>query len=404
MDELKALSELIDVDSLQVIQDNCSTAMGLAFVTVDYKGVPVTRYSGFTPHCMMGRRIKGFAERCEQCDAHGGLHAAITGQPYIYRCHAGLVDFAVPIVVNGTYMGAVLGGQVRLQEESERDLDYILPQRPEWRRDPAWEETYRELQVTTYRKVLAAVNLLRDIIVTFLSGSANHALAQKLQEKDVQISELRRACVELENTLKKREEAEGRQPLDLHTFFFVMNILSRLAYEENAAKTEAVAYDFADLMRYASSAGQRVSTLGEELGYVGAMLRIRKAWFGDGLEYTFSVPEEYQQAACPFMILHSIMECVLDGLGGSPLKTRKLQLNAEEEKGRLRFEILTNDTGRSLGELTEALAGKGSGVCKALREADQLLRQTLSGSEGLMIGQRRDGQPGAAISFCLPLE
>ena len=89
---------------------------------------------------MLGRQAKGFAEMCEQCDAHGGLHAAITGQPYIYRCHADLVDFAVPLIVNGSYMGAVLGGQVRLQEESERELEHILPQRPNWKRDKEWEE------------------------------------------------------------------------------------------------------------------------------------------------------------------------------------------------------------------------------------------------------------------------
>ncbi len=105
---------------------------------------------------------------CEQCDAHGGLHAAITGQPYIYRCHAELVDFAVPLIVNGSYMGAVLGGQVRLQEESERELEHILPQRPNWKRDKEWEEAYQKLEVVTYEKVEASVKLLRDIIVTFV--------------------------------------------------------------------------------------------------------------------------------------------------------------------------------------------------------------------------------------------
>ena len=109
----KRISDFIDVEQLQAIQDNCSKAMGLAFVTVDYRGRPITKYSGFTPHCKLGREIQGFSEMCEQCDAHGGLHSAITGQPYIYRCHADLVDFAVPLIFNGSYMGAVMGGQVR---------------------------------------------------------------------------------------------------------------------------------------------------------------------------------------------------------------------------------------------------------------------------------------------------
>ena len=168
MEDARKLSDFIDLDLLQNIQDNCSKAMGLAFITVDYKGIPITKYSGFTSHCMLGRQAKGFAEMCEQCDAHGGLHAAITGQPYIYRCHADLVDFAVPLIVNGSYMGAVLGGQVRLQEESERELEHILPQRPNWKRDKEWEEAYQKLEVVTYEKVEASVKLLRDIIVTFV--------------------------------------------------------------------------------------------------------------------------------------------------------------------------------------------------------------------------------------------
>ena len=42
-----------------------------------------------------------------------------------------------------------------------------------------------------------------------------------------------------------------------------MNIISKLAYEEKAAKTEAVSYDFADMMRYAAGAEQKISTLGK---------------------------------------------------------------------------------------------------------------------------------------------
>ena len=85
MEDARKLSDFIDLDLLQSIQENCSKAMGLAFIAVDYKGIPITKYSGFTSHCMLGRQAKGFAEMCEQCDAHGGLYAAITGQPYIYR-------------------------------------------------------------------------------------------------------------------------------------------------------------------------------------------------------------------------------------------------------------------------------------------------------------------------------
>ena len=138
MGESRKISDQISIELLQSIQDNCSKAMGLAFVTVDYKGRPVTQYSGFTPHCKLGRELQGFSEMCEQCDAHGGLHSAITGQPYIYRCHADLVDFAVPLILDDSYIGSVMGGQVRLADGSERELEYIVP-RGNWRKNEEGE-------------------------------------------------------------------------------------------------------------------------------------------------------------------------------------------------------------------------------------------------------------------------
>ena len=313
MEDARKLSDFIDLDLLQNIQDNCSKAMGLAFITVDYKGIPITKYSGFTSHCMLGRQAKGFAEMCEQCDAHGGLHAAITGQPYIYRCHADLVDFAVPLIVNGSYMGAVLGGQVRLQEESERELEHILPQRPNWKRDKEWEEAYQKLEVVTYEKVEASVKLLRDIIVTFVERRTGKGADGVLREKEKQLSEERAARLDLEKQVQKQESNTARRRTELHYFFFVMNIISKLAYEEKAAKTEAVSCDFADMMRYAAGAEQKISTIGEELNYIGALLRIRKAWVRDKLAYTISVPEQYHQVSCPFMVLQPIVECALEG-------------------------------------------------------------------------------------------
>ena len=62
----------MNIEQIQSIQDKCSKAMGLAFVTVDYKGRPITKYSGFTDHCALGRELQGFSELCEQGDAHGG--------------------------------------------------------------------------------------------------------------------------------------------------------------------------------------------------------------------------------------------------------------------------------------------------------------------------------------------
>lgn len=108
------LRSLIDPAELQRIQDRFAEKTGLAMVTVDAAGIPVTEPSRFTPLCQLLRRDPEIRKRCFSCDAHGGFQAALTRKPFVYRCHAGLVDFSVPIIVEEQYLGAVLAGQVFL--------------------------------------------------------------------------------------------------------------------------------------------------------------------------------------------------------------------------------------------------------------------------------------------------
>ena len=105
------LVALLNIDRLQTLQDNLAKALDLAFVTVDYRGRPVTQRSGFTQFCSCMRTHEKYGHLCNKCHAHGGLHATMEENPYMFRCHTGLVEFAVPLMVDGKYAGAVMGGQ-----------------------------------------------------------------------------------------------------------------------------------------------------------------------------------------------------------------------------------------------------------------------------------------------------
>ena len=89
-------------------------------VTVDLDGTPVTHPTDWTDFCMKYTRgcPKGKA-RCEKCDADNGAKAAREGKPQVYECHAGLMDFAAPIMLNGKQVGSILGGQVLTQPLDE---------------------------------------------------------------------------------------------------------------------------------------------------------------------------------------------------------------------------------------------------------------------------------------------
>ncbi len=107
------LTDLIDVDILQQIQDAFSNMTGMAALTTDADGNPVTRGSNFTEFCMdYTRKSKLGCERCEQCDMHGAEITLESGRACTYYCHAGLVDFAAPIMANGVMVGSFIGGQI----------------------------------------------------------------------------------------------------------------------------------------------------------------------------------------------------------------------------------------------------------------------------------------------------
>ncbi len=107
------VEDLIDLNMLQQFQDSFSAATGMASVSVDNEKGSITEPSNFTDFCMKYTRGTDLGgERCEKCDVDGGKKAAASGRPAVYSCHAGLVDFAAPIIVNGIEIGAILGGQV----------------------------------------------------------------------------------------------------------------------------------------------------------------------------------------------------------------------------------------------------------------------------------------------------
>ncbi len=107
------LQDIINLEFLQEFQDNFAQSLGVASITVDIAGNPVTQPSNFTDFCMKYTRgSKEGLGRCMDCDRLGGEESAKTGKPSIYQCHAGLVDFAAPIMLEGRQIGSILGGQV----------------------------------------------------------------------------------------------------------------------------------------------------------------------------------------------------------------------------------------------------------------------------------------------------
>ncbi|MCM1524607.1 MAG: PocR ligand-binding domain-containing protein, partial [Ruminococcus sp.] len=86
---------------------------GMAALTTDKNGIAITKGSNFSDFCMKYTRRALFGHiKCEKCDKTGAEITLKNGKPCSYYCHAGLVDFAAPIMANGKMVGGFIGGQV----------------------------------------------------------------------------------------------------------------------------------------------------------------------------------------------------------------------------------------------------------------------------------------------------
>ena len=155
---LPSLEQVLHIPRWQALQDSMARVSKLAIITVNYMGVPVTQHSSPRPFCQKLRANPALACRCQKCDSRGGLEAVRTRAPYIYLCHCGIVDIAIPIMVEGHYIGALLAGQVRQQG---MELEQIMfPPSTGAMDSPEMRELYYAIPVLPAEEIQAVADML----------------------------------------------------------------------------------------------------------------------------------------------------------------------------------------------------------------------------------------------------
>lgn len=184
---------IINEDSFQVIQDDISEATEIAIITVDYKGKPFTKHSRCSDFCKNIRKYPNYNELCEKCDSRGGLEAVRLQKPYIYVCHAGLVDLAIPIIVDGQYLGAVMAGQVLIEEEDKEKLEQIVNNKHssiDLIRKKEVSEAFKLLPTMTLDKVKSISRMIFHISSSIVKEALLEITLNELKEKYSTISKM----------------------------------------------------------------------------------------------------------------------------------------------------------------------------------------------------------------------
>lgn len=176
------LTDLIDPGILQQMQDSLSNYIGMASLIADENGTPVTTGSNFMEFCEdLTRQSALGCSRCEECDKQGALQTLRNGRPAVYHCHAGLVDYAAPIMLEDTFIGSIIGGQVLtnpLDEDRFRQTARELSIDEDTYVEAAKKVPYREIS-----EVERAAAFLSEIASTLSSMAYKNYLALENSRK-----------------------------------------------------------------------------------------------------------------------------------------------------------------------------------------------------------------------------
>lgn len=176
------LTELIDPEILQKLQDSFSGYIGMASLTADENGTPVTIGSGFTEFCNdLTRQSALGCSRCRECDKQGALKTLESGEPAVYHCHAGLVDYAAPIMLGDKFIGSIIGGQVLTDPLNEEDFRRIAGELSI--DEDLYVEAAKKVPYHELAEVKRAARFLSDIASSLSAMAYNNFLALQHSRK-----------------------------------------------------------------------------------------------------------------------------------------------------------------------------------------------------------------------------
>ncbi|MBY6951195.1 PocR ligand-binding domain-containing protein [Clostridium botulinum] len=183
------LDKVIDFKKWIKLQESLALVTKAAIIVVDYKGNPVTEHSRCNRFCKAVRSNPDLVKYCHKCDSRGGLEAVRLNKPYIYLCHYNIVDIAIPIIIDGKYIGAIMAGQIKLSDNKDSDfLEQIVmtPKNSTARHAlKEFKEYYDEIPVLSLKEVQEIANMLFSLCNYLVEEALDKNLISEIYKKTV---------------------------------------------------------------------------------------------------------------------------------------------------------------------------------------------------------------------------
>lgn len=167
------IKDFTDMKKFEHIMSSWAKSTGLATVAVGGDGKYISECYNFTDFCI--KLTRGSAEgcaRCEKCDREG---------KGVYHCHAGLIDFGIPLVVEGKQLGSVIGGQVLPENPDEEKFRRVA--REIGVNEDLYIEALHKVNVRTEEAINASAELLGEVLNNFINAEYAKKVNGKIIEK-----------------------------------------------------------------------------------------------------------------------------------------------------------------------------------------------------------------------------
>ncbi|MEL7567390.1 MAG: PocR ligand-binding domain-containing protein [Dehalobacterium sp.] len=308
------INRYVDLNVLQKIQESFSTATGLASVFADEQGNHIGSGSNFSNLC---NKIRSHPEGCASCrlsNFKASIIARRQRKPFIYKCHAGLIDMVVPIIVDSKCVGMMLAGQIKCVDA---DFPEVIkkPQKVNWYINPEFQQMYSEIETLPTKKIEAAANSLFVLVNYIVEKCIAESTQIKLNKQNQKLMHEIEMRHKLEESLKTAELKALQHKINPHFMFNVLNTVSRLIGLQEFNTAQAVLDTFTKMLRYSISDFDKVVTLEKELDYVEKYLYLQNIRFGSRIKYTIQVDPKLLHIEIPFFTLQPLVEnAIIHGL------------------------------------------------------------------------------------------
>jgi ligand-binding sensor protein len=288
------LTDVIDLNFLQRFQDDFATGVGLASVTVDIDGNPVTNPSRYTRFCQNYTHSTECGDkRCAESHRKGGEEAARLGRPVVYECHAGLIDFAAPILLEGRQIGTILGGQVLTD----------LPEEAKYRRiareigvdEEGYVEAVQEVRKLSKESIEAAANVLFIVANNMSKSAYQHrqlkAIADVLNDGISQISATMEELAASATTVSQNQNSLNQEIKNVNAVTGEINQVTTLI-KDIADETRLLGLNAAIEAARAGEAGLGFGVVAQEIRKLSAD---SKQTVGTIQEFTKTIKESVEK-------------------------------------------------------------------------------------------------------------